>query len=53
VGERRHGRPAFAQLVLNMVQLQFETPGDYAFQVLVDGQHFRSIPLLLEQQPAS
>ena len=47
------GRPAFTQLVLNMFQLQFERPGDYAFQVLVDGQHFRSVPLLLEQQSAS
>jgi hypothetical protein len=44
------GRSAFAELVFNMLQLQFERPGDYAFQVLVDGQHYRSVPLYLEQQ---
>jgi Family of unknown function (DUF6941) len=46
-------RPAFAQIVLSMVQLQFEQPGDYAFQVLVDGQHYKSVPLYLEQQAAT
>jgi len=43
------GRPAFMQLVLNIVQVRFERPGDYAFQILIDGQHYKSVSFYLEE----
>lgn len=44
-----HGRPAFVQLVLNVLGARFEHPGDYAFQVIIDGQHYKSVSLYLEE----
>lgn len=44
-------RPSHAQIVLNMVGIQFPRPGEYAFHILVNGQHLRSVPLYLERVP--
>ncbi len=45
------GKSGFVQLVVNLGQLRFETPGDYSFEVRVDKHHLKSIPLSLGVQP--
>ncbi len=42
-------RPGNAQLVLNIQNQQFSTPGDYAFYIAIDGHHLKTLPLYLEQ----
>ena len=46
------GRDSFVQLVLNILRAQFKAPGDYAFHVVVDGQHKKTLSLRLESAPA-
>jgi hypothetical protein len=48
--ELRPGSMVYVQLVLNLVGLRFESPGDYSFEVMVDGSHKKSIPLTLIEQ---
>jgi hypothetical protein len=43
------GRSAYVQLVLNLAQIRFPKVGDYAFQIVVDSQHYKSLPIYLEQ----
>jgi hypothetical protein len=43
------GRDSFVQLVLNILQQQFPRTGDYGFQIVVDGQHKKTVSLYLEQ----
>lgn len=43
------GRLAYAQMILNILQARFEKPGDYAFHIIVDGQHVKTLPLELQQ----
>ncbi len=43
------GRPSFVQLVMNVLNAEFRGAGDYAFQVVVDGQLLKTLPLTLEQ----
>src|SRR3990172_13234108 len=45
------GRPSFVQLVFNILQTQFGAPGDYQFNIVVDGQHIKTLPLSLELTP--
>ena len=45
------GRPSYVQLVLNIVGQTFKAAGDYAFKVLVDGQHLKTLPLYLVERP--
>lgn len=37
--------------VLNIQQLKFQSPGLYAIEIAVDGQHEASIPLAVKQMP--
>lgn len=47
-----HGtRPAFVQMVFNYVNTEFLRPGDFAFHVLVNGQHFKELPVFVEEVP--
>jgi hypothetical protein len=46
------GRSAFVQLVVNLAQIRFPTAGDYAFQIVVDSQHRKSLPIYLEDTGA-
>jgi hypothetical protein len=39
--------------VLNIQQLKFETPGLYAIEIAMDGQHEASIPLAVKEMPKS
>ncbi len=43
------GQPSFVQLVMNVLNTEFRVAGDYAFQVVVDGQLLKTLPLHLEQ----
>ena len=38
--------------ILNVTNLNFERPGRYAFDVLVDGQVAATVPLRVEEIPA-
>ncbi len=38
--------------VINIQQLKFEKPGQYAIDVAIDGRHEKSIPLLVRHQSA-
>jgi len=42
------GRPSFVQLVMNVLNAEFRVPGDYAFQVVVDGQLLKTLPIHVE-----
>ena len=48
-GRQEKGRDSFVQLVLNILQQQFPRPGDYGFQIVIDGQHKKTASLYLEQ----
>lgn len=41
------GRDVGINMVLNFVNVRFESPGDYAFEILINGQHQKSLPLRL------
>lgn len=42
------GRPARGQLIANMDLVQFPAPGDYSINILVDGHHLGSVPIVLK-----
>jgi hypothetical protein len=46
---QKGGRPSFVQLVLSIVQARFTGPGDYAFHIVIDGQHKKEVSLYLEE----
>lgn len=43
------GREIPMNMVVNMVNTRFEHDGDYSIEILIDGQHARSVPLRLQQ----
>ncbi len=43
------GRASFVQLVMNVLNAEFRVPGEYAFQVVIDGQLIKTLPLRLER----
>lgn len=47
----RPGRALSLSMVLNFQNLQFATPGDYAFVILVDDIQIGSVPLTLQPMP--
>jgi hypothetical protein len=46
---QQDGRASFVQLVMNVLNAEFRVPGEYAFQVVVDGQLIKTLPIRLEQ----
>ena len=46
------GETIRADHVLNVSNLNFDRPGRYAFDVLVDGQVAATVPLRVEEMPA-
>lgn len=36
-------------LVLNILSLQFAEPGEYTFQIVLNGQHMKSVPLIVHE----
>lgn len=47
----RPGRPAKPHIILGLSGVVFPAAGDYSFEVLIDGQHKRSVPLYVLQAP--
>lgn len=43
------GRDIAMNVVINMVNTRFEEPGDYSIEILIDGEHQRSVPLRLNE----
>lgn len=43
------GRPVRPHLIMGLSGITFRAPGDYSFEVMVDGRHLRSVPLYLVQ----
>lgn len=50
---QERGRLSYVQTVLNLHNVQFSVGGDYAFQVVVDGQHLKTVPLYVELVPGT
>ena len=46
------GRPSYVQLVMNVLNAEFRVPGDYAFQIVADGQLLKTLPIHLELLPS-
>lgn len=42
-------RAVYAQLVLNIQGLHFPKAGEYDFQIAIDGQHYATVPLFVDQ----
>jgi hypothetical protein len=56
VAHRSDDRPVsavFAQVIMNLIGLRFAVPGDYSFELMVDGTHYKSISLALIESPPS
>jgi len=53
VDPNRPGRALSLSMVLNYQNVQFNTPGDYAFVILVDDSQIGSVPLTLMAQTPS
>lgn len=51
VGEVQPGSPFKTHSILNIRGVQFERPGDFVFNILVDGQVKRQVPLKVLQLP--
>lgn len=48
------GEDSFIQLVLNMLGVKFPSAGDYAFKILVDGHHIKTLPLhVVKRSPST
>ena len=45
------GRPVRPHLIMGLSGITFTEPGDYSFEVIVDGRHLRSVPLHVVQGP--
>jgi len=45
-------RSVFVQMVLNIMGAEFPDPADYAFQVIVNGQHMKEVRLRLVRHKA-
>ncbi len=45
------GRPVRPHLIMGLSGITFTEPGDYSFEVIVDGRHLRSVPLHVVQAP--
>lgn len=47
------GRPIRPHVIMGLSGINFERPGDYSFEVMVDGQHLRSVPLYVVKAPST
>ncbi len=50
-GSSASGREAGVNMVINMANTRFEHPGDYSFEVMMNNQHFKSLPLRVATVP--
>ena len=45
------GRPVKPHIVMGLSGVAFPRAGDYAFDILIDGRHVRSVPLYIVEGP--
>ncbi|NIR43904.1 MAG: hypothetical protein GWN99_08055 [Gemmatimonadetes bacterium] len=45
------GRPLKPHVILGLAGITFQRPGDYSFEVMLDGDHLKSIPLHVMKAP--
>ena len=50
-GQSPAGREAGVNMVINLTNTRFDKPGDYAFDVLMNNQHFKSMSLRVATVP--
>ena len=48
-GRNEPGREIALPLVMNLVNTRFQAPGDYSMEIMIDGEHAKSLPLKLQQ----
>jgi len=48
-GTTTTGRDISMNMVINMVNTRFEHAGDYSIEIMIDGEHHKSVPLRLNQ----
>ena len=46
------GRPIKPHVIMGLAGITFQKPGDYSFEVIVNDQHMKSVPLYVMQAPA-
>lgn len=46
------GREAAVNMVINMAQMRFESPGDFSIEILMNNQHQKSLPLHVGAAPS-
>jgi len=47
------GRPHKPHVIMGLSGISFSMPGDYSFEVMVDGQLMKSVPLYVMKTPAT
>jgi len=47
------GRPVKPHVILGLGGVTFHKPGDYSFEIMVDNQHLKSVPLYITQSQPS
>lgn len=45
------GRPIKPHVIMGLSGVSFERPGDYSFEVIVDGHPMKSVPLYVQEAP--
>ncbi len=47
------GRPVKPHVIMGLSGVSFRSPGDYSFEVMIDGHHLKSVPLYIMEAPAA
>ena len=47
------GRPVKPHVIMGLSGVSFRSPGDYSFEVMIDGHHLKSVPLYIVEAPAA
>jgi hypothetical protein len=45
------GRPIKPHVIMGLAGVTFQKPGDYSFEIMLDGQHLKSVPLYVMETP--
>lgn len=45
------GRPVKPHVIMGLAGITFPKPGDFSFEVFLDGQHLKSVPLYVMEAP--
>lgn len=47
------GRPVKPHVIMGLSGVSFRAPGDYSFEVSIDGHHLKSVPLFVMEAPTA